>query len=174
MRVTRLVSGLAATAIAALGSVSFAPAAQADEQDWGVNISGTWRVYSDGEWARTNEVKIKQQSVLETWTINMSCVSPLECTGEVKSSLGWTGSVRLDDFYYVEHDVPNWMPCPNGTFATGHQKFMLWGVEPSTQHRIRRNMNIIAGRNITKSDSGACGVNLSKVIELPVRMDKIS
>ena len=31
-----------------------------------------------------------------------------------------------------------------------------------------------AGRNITKSDSGACGVNLSKVIELPVRMEKIS
>ena len=27
----------------------------------------------------------------------------------------------------------------------------------------------MAGRNITKSDSGACGVNLSKVIELPVR-----
>lgn len=35
-------------------------------------------------------------------------------------------------------------------------------------------MSIMAGRNITKSDSGACGVNLSKVIELPVRMEKIS
>ncbi|MDG4667877.1 hypothetical protein [Mycobacterium sp. 236(2023)] len=174
MRVTRLVSGLAATAMAVLGSVSFTPIAQADEQDWGVNISGTWRVYSDGEWARTNEVKIKQQSVLETWTVNMTCLSPIECTGEVKSSLGWTGSVRLDDFYYVEHDVPNWMPCPNGTFATGHQKFMLWGFDDAMKRRTKRNMDMIVGRNITKSDSGACGVNLSKVIELPVRMDPIS
>ena len=157
-----------------LGSLSIAPAAQADDGDWGVDISGTWSVFSDGQWARTNEVKIKQQSVLETWTVNVSCVSPIECSGEVKSSLGWTGTARLDDFWYIEHDVANWMPCPNGTFATGHQKFLLWGVDPPTQHRIRRNMSIMAGRNITKSDSGACGVNLSKVIELPVRMEKIS
>ncbi|WP_024448316.1 hypothetical protein [Mycolicibacterium iranicum] len=174
MRASRLVTGLAATAITLLGSMGIAPTASADEEDWGVNLSGTWRVFSDGEWARTNEVKIKQQSVLETWTVNMTCLSPIECTGEVKSSLGWTGSVRLDDFYYVEHVVPNWMPCPNGTFATGYQKFLLWGVDPPTQHRIRRNMSVIAGRNITKSDSGACGVNLSKVIELPARLDKIA
>ena len=115
MRASRLVTGLAATAITLLGSMGIAPTASADEEDWGVNLSGTWRVFSDGEWARTNEVKIKQQSVLETWTVNMTCLSPIECTGEVKSSLGWTGSVRLDDFYYVEHVVPNWMPCPNGT-----------------------------------------------------------
>ncbi|MGP4057593.1 hypothetical protein ACTWP6_22690 [Mycobacterium sp. 4D054] len=174
MRATRLVSGFAATALAVLGSLNFTPAAHADDPEWGVNLSGTWRVYSDGDWARTNQVKIKQQSVLETWTINMTCVSPIECTGEVKSSLGWTGPIRLDDFYFVEHVVPNWMPCPNGTFATGYQKFLLWGVDPGTQHRIKRNMTTIAGRNITKSDSGACGVNLSKVIELPVRLDRIS
>ena len=174
MRATRLASGLAATAIAVLGSLSIVPAAQADYGDWGVDISGTWRVFSDGEWARTNEVKIKQQSVLETWTVDVSCVSPIECSGHVTSSLGWTGTARLDDFWYVEHDVANWMPCPNGTFATGHQKFLLWGVDPPTQHRVKRNMTTIAGRNITKSDSGACGVNLAKVIELPVRMEKIS
>ncbi len=174
MRATRLVSGLAATAIAVLGSLSIAPVAQADDSDWGVDISGTWRVFSDGQWARTNQVKIEQQSVLETWTVNVSCVSPIECSGEVKSSLGWTGTARLDDFWFVEHVVPNWMPCPNGTFATGYQKFLLWGVDPPTQLRITRNMSTIAGRNTTKSDSGACGVNRSKVIELPVRMEKIS
>lgn len=174
MRATRVASGLAATAIAVLGSLSIAPAVQADEQDWGVDISGTWSVFSDGQWARTNQVKIEQQSVQETWTVNVACASPIECTGEVTSSLGWTGTARLDDFWFVEHIVPNWMPCPNGTFASGYQKFILWGVEPVTQQRVRRNLSTVAGRNITKSDSGACGVNKSTVIELPVRMEKIS
>jgi hypothetical protein len=168
MRVTRLMSGLAATVLAVLAGVGVAPSAHAD--DWGVDISGTWRVFSDGEWARTNEVKFKQQSVLETWTVDVSCVSPIECSGEVHSDRGWTGTARLDDFWYVEHDVPNWMPCPNGTFATGHQKFILWGMNPQEQRRVTRDITTFGGRNITKSDSGACGVNKSKVIELPVRM----
>jgi hypothetical protein len=174
MRASRLVSGFAAvTAITLLGSMG-TPTAGADEKDWGVNISGTWRVFSDGEWARTNQVKIKQQSVLETWTVDVACVSPLECTGEVTSSLGWTGSARLDGYWYIEHDVPNWMPCPNGTFATGHQKFILTGMDPATQRSKARDITTFLGRNVTKSDSGACGVNLSKVIELPARLDKIA
>ena len=172
MRAIRRIGGLAATAIAVLASVSLAPSAHAD--DWGVDISGTWRVFSDGEWARTNEVKFKQQSVLETWTVNVTCVSPIECSGEVHSDRGWTGTARLDDFWFVEHVVPNWMPCPNGTFATGYQKFILWGMNPEIQRRITQNVTTFAGRNITKSDSGACGVNKSKVIEIPVRMDRLS
>ena len=172
MRTPSVVNAFAATAIAVLGSVIVAPPAQAE--DWGVDISGTWRVFSDGEWARTNEVKFKQQSVLETWTVDVTCVSPIECSGEVHSDRGWTGTARLDAFWYVEHDVPNWMPCPNGTFATGHQKFLLWGMDPAIQRGVTRNITTFAGRNITKSDSGACGVNKSKVIEIPVRMDRLS
>ncbi|PRC46792.1 hypothetical protein C6A85_88280, partial [Mycobacterium sp. ITM-2017-0098] len=126
------------------------------------------------EWARKDQVKFKQQSVLETWTVNVTCVSPIECSGEVRSDRGWTGSLRLDDFWFIEHDVPNWMPCPNGTFATGHQKFILWGMNTEIQRRITRNITTFAGRNITKSDSGACGRNLSTVIELPVRAEKLS
>ncbi len=48
-----VVKALAATALAVLGSVGVAPSALAE--DWGVDISGTWRVFSDGEWARTSE-----------------------------------------------------------------------------------------------------------------------
>lgn len=172
MRALRVVGGMAAAAIAAIGSVGPAPAAQAG--DFGVNISGTWQVFSDGEWARTNEVLIDERSVLETWTVNVSCTSPIECSGEVTSSLGWTGTARLSDFWYVSHEVPNWMPCPNGTWATGYQTFILWGVNPATRERITRNIQTFAGRNVTKSISGACGVNNPKVIELPVRMEKIS
>ncbi|MCV7060868.1 hypothetical protein [Mycolicibacterium vaccae] len=173
MRATRVLEGIAATAIVAAGSLGLAPIAQADN-DWGVDISGTWRVLSDGEWARTNEVLIDQRTVLETWTVNVSCVSPIECSGEVKSDLGWTGTARLDDYWYIEHVVPNWMPCPNGTFATGYQKFIIWGWDPATERRSTKNFTTFGGRNVTKSDSGACGVNHPKVIELPVRGEKIS
>jgi hypothetical protein len=172
MRSAQVFSGVAAAAIAVLGGLAAAPSAQA--QDWGVDISGKWRVYSDGEWARTNQVLIDQQSVLETWTVTTSCVSPIECSGTVTSDRGWTGSARLDDFWFVEHEVPNWMPCPNGTFATGYQKFQLWGMDPTIERRVTKNITTFAGRNITSSVSGACGVNQPRVIEIPVRMERIS
>lgn len=171
MRAARVMSSLAATTVAVIGSLGAAPSAQAS--DFGVNISGTWEVFSDGEWARTNEVLIDQLPVRETWTVNVACVSPIECTGEVTSSLGWTGTVRLADYWFIEHDVPNWMPCPNGTFATGHQKFIMWGVDRTNEERLTKNYTYMAGRNVTKSDSGACGVNTPKVIELPVSAQKV-
>ncbi|MGE2835166.1 hypothetical protein [Mycobacterium sp. SMC-4] len=172
MGTARALGVLAATAATAIASLAGAPAAQAE--DWGVDISGTWDVYSDGEWARTNEVLIDQKSVRETWTVDVNCVSPIECTGVVKSSLGWTGTARLDDFWYIEHEVPNWMPCPNGTFATGYQKFIMWGMNPDIERRVTRFITTMGGRNVTKSDSGACGVNHPKVIEIPVRAEKLS
>lgn len=172
MRASGVIGGIAATAIAVLSSVGMAPLAQAD--DFGTDISGTWRVFSDGEWARTNDVLIDEKSVLETWTVSTTCVSPIECYGEVTSSLGWTGSARLADYWFIEHDVPNWMPCPNGTFATGYQKFILWGVDRASERRVTRDITTFAGRNVTKSNSGACGVNQPKVIELPVLMEKIA
>lgn len=172
MRGLRVIGGMAATAIAVLGSIGAAPSAQAT--DFGTDITGTWRVFSDGEWARTNQVLIDQLPVLETWTVTTSCVSPIECSGQVTSDLGWTGTARLDDFWYVDHEVPNWKPCPDGTFATGYQKFMLWGVNRGTEERITKNIEVFAGRNITKAVSGACGINNPTVIELPVRMEKIA
>lgn len=163
-----------AVATAAMVATGVGAASPASASDWGTDISGTWQVYSDGEFAKTNEVFIDQQSVQETWTVTTTCVSPIECSGVVKSSLGWTGTARLDDFWYIEHEVPDWLPCPDGTRATGYQKFMLWGVNPQTEERITKNINFFAGRNITKSDSGACGVNNPKVIELPVSMQKLA
>ena len=170
MRASGVFGGIAAMVL--LGSVGLAPSAHAD--DFGSDISGTWRVFSDGEWARTNDVLIDQQSVHETWTVNTTCVSPIECYGEVTSSLGWTGSAYLRDTWIIEHEVPNWMPCPDGTFATGHQKFWVWGVDPSTEERVSKNITTLVGRNVTRSNSGACGVNLPKIIEMPVRIEKIS
>lgn len=172
MGTARTLGVMAATTATVVAGMVAAPTAQAE--DWGVDISGTWDVFSDGQWARTNEVKFKQESVRETWTIDVDCVSPIECSGVVKSSLGWTADARLDDYWYIDHTVPNWMPCPNGTFATGYQKFIMWGFDPDIERRETRFFDFMAGRNVTKSDSGACGVNHPKVIELPVKAQKIS
>ncbi|WP_205634983.1 hypothetical protein [Mycolicibacterium elephantis] len=175
MREVRAVNLASAAVVAsgvALGSVSAATPAQAS--DFGVELNGTYRVMSDGEWARTNEVLIDQETVIETWTVSTDCVSPIECTGTVVSDRGWTGTARLDDFWYVDHEIPNWVPCPDGTFAPGHQKFILWGVNPANNERQTTNMTIFGGRNQTKAPSGACGVNKPVVIELPVRAEKIS
>lgn len=59
MRAHHMTGPLAATAIAVMASVGVAPAAQAT--DFGTALNGTFRVQSDGQWARTNGVKIKQE-----------------------------------------------------------------------------------------------------------------
>jgi hypothetical protein len=169
MRTVRHVSAVGA-AILMLGA-GLAPTARAD--DFGVALNGTYAVKSDGEWAKTNDVFIDEQTVLETWQITTTCSSPLECTGEVRSDRGYTASVSLAEYWYIRHDIPNWLPCPDGTFATGHQLFIILGWDP-TQNRQNRSSDLLLGRNVTKSDSGACGVNKPKVIELPIEVRKIS
>ncbi|GJF08637.1 hypothetical protein NGTWS1803_12560 [Mycolicibacterium cyprinidarum] len=172
MRALHVTGALAATAIAVTASVGAVPVAQAS--NFGTELNGTYRVMSDGQWARTNEVKIKQETVIETWTISTTCTSPLDCSGTVTSDRGWTGTARLDDFWYVEHVIPNWIPCSDGTFANGFQKFILWGVNPATEEKVYNNIQYFAGRNVTKGPSGACGVNKPVVIELPVSVAKLS
>ena len=166
-----------AAAIAVMASVGTASPAHAE--DFGVALNGTYRVVSDGEWAKKGaapggaEVFFDQQTVIETWTVSSSCVSPIECSGEVKSDRGWTGTLRLDDFWYIDHDIPNWLPCPNGTFAPGHQKFIVEGIDPTRNEHINGIRDFLGGRNVTKTASGACGRNQPLVIEMPVTMTKI-
>ncbi len=77
---------------------------------------------SNGEFAKTNEVYIDEQTVVQTWTMSSTCTSPVVCTGEVRSDQGWTAPMRLGggpgspgalgDFWVVDRVVPNWEPCP--------------------------------------------------------------
>jgi hypothetical protein len=175
MRGVYVAAGTAVTAlVASLGGASAAHA------QFGTDLNGTYQVMSDGEWATREaapgggSVFIDQKTVTETWTINTTCASPIECTGTVKSSLGWTGTVRLDDFWYIDHEVPNWLPCPDGTFAPGHQKFIMKSIDPATNESRLTNTNFLMGRNQTKAPSGACGRNQPLVIEMPVKMLKLS
>lgn len=172
MRALRVIGSVAATTATVLGSLTAAPSAHAS--NFGIELNGTFRVSSNGEWARTNDVFMDEQTLVQTWTVTSSCVSPIECSGEVRSDQGWTGTMRLDDYWVVDHDIAQWAPCPDGTFAPGHQKFILWGINLETTERVKKNVQTMAGRDITKTPSGACGKNQPLVIEMPVFVERLS
>lgn len=172
MRAVTVIGGLAATTIATFGSLAAAPSARAG--DFGVALNGTYRVSSNGDWAKSNEVFMDEKVKVQTWTVSSDCVSPIECTGEVKSDHGWTAPLEYNTGYWQVHvDIDHWSPCPDGTIAPGHETFRLWAIDPFTTERIS-GTEYLVGRDITKTDSGACGKNQPLVIELPVYMEHIS
>jgi hypothetical protein len=173
MRAVSVIGGVATTTMTVLGSLGLAPAAHAS--NFGEELNGTWRVTSNGDWAQTNQVYMDEKTDIETWTISSSCVSPIECSGTVTSDQGWSAPINLVKQYWIlNRDIPNWAPCPDGTFAPGHQKFTVWGINPTISERDLTITDLLAGRNITRTDSGSCGVNKPLVIELPVRMERLS
>lgn len=171
MHTARVFGGIAGAAVALFGSLSAAPVSQAS--NFGVELNGTYRAFSDGEFAKVDDVFIDQVSTDEIWTINTSCVSPLECVGEVHSNAGWTATARLDDFWYFDREIPNWLPCPDGTSAPGHQKFIVFGFNTMRVEQDKTNTDFLVGRNLTKAPSGACGRNAPLDIEMPIRLERI-
>jgi hypothetical protein len=179
MRAAEITAG-ALVAIAVAASVATATPAHAS--NYGVELNGTYRVTSNGDWAKTNDVFIDEPTVVQTWTMTSSCTSPLICTGEVKSDQGWTAPLKLGgvegpgsvgDYWVVDHIVDNWEPCPDGTAATGAQKFWFWGFDQLAGQRNMKMVNLLTGRDVTKAASGACGINKPLVIDMPVRLDKV-
>jgi hypothetical protein len=169
-----------AAGAAALALIAGLDTAGPANAQYGIDLNGTYQVMSDGQWATRDaapgggSVFIDQRTTTETWTVRTSCASAIECTGTVESSLGWTGTIRLDDYWYIDHEVPNWLPCPDGTAAPGHQKFILMGFDPTKNERRAEITNFLVGRNQTKAPSGACGRNQPLVIEMPVKAVKLS
>jgi hypothetical protein len=187
MRGVGVLAGAAATAFTVVGSLGTATPANAS--NYGVELNGTYRAISNGDWAKTNEVFMDEQTVVQTWTISSSCTSPISCTGTVTSDQGWTAPiVNTGDYWTLDRDIPNWIPCPEsydypgarivtgaaGTFAPGHQKFMFWGWDPLTNTREMTMVDMLAGRDRTQGPSGACGINKPLVIELPLRLEKVA
>ena len=180
MRAVQLTVG-ALTAMAVVGSVGTATPAYAS--NYGVELNGTYRVTSNGDWAQTDQVFIDEQTVVQTWTMSSSCTSPHTCIGQVTSDQGWTAPLKLGgveapgavgDYWVVDHVVLNWEPCPDGTAATGTQKFWFWGMDPMTNLRDNTKTALLTGKDVTKGPSGACGINLPLTIDMPVRLDKLS
>src|SRR4029079_14295852 len=121
--------------------VTMPPAPSALATDYGVALNGTYRAFSNGEWAQTSAgpngaggamVYIDQPSKMETFTVSSDCASPIQCDGEVRSDARWTCALNFNgDSWHVERDIPNWLPCPDGTAAPGQQQFVIWGFDPS-------------------------------------------
>jgi hypothetical protein len=157
----------AATAAAGFGEP---PSAGASQDDMALN--GTYVVTANGEWAKTNDSYHDESVVRSTWTITSSCSNPVDCTGQVVSDEGWTAPiVHTSDAWIVDRDVANWEPCPDGTAATGHQRYRFWPVDATGY--VTPGSPTLGGEQRTTGPSGACGVNRILVIRMPVRLDKV-
>lgn len=166
----RVTGSVVAAATMALGTLGTAPPAHAVAPD----LNGPYQAVSNGEFAKTNDVFKDERTLVETWTFTTSCKSPIECTGNVTSSAGWTAPVVYDgDIWNVKRVIPNWEPCPDGTFAEGAQQFFFWSYDPVTNERHAADTGLFAGRDMTLSASGSCGRNQSLQIELPFRLTKL-
>jgi hypothetical protein len=164
-----------------VGILGTAPPAHAT--DYGVALNGTYRATSNGDWAQSSQgpfgvggamVYRDQPTKVETWTVSSDCISPIQCIGEVASDAGWTGSLNFNgDSWRIDRDIANWLPCPDGTAAPGHQNFALWGFDPATSEK-NKVRNLIVGWERTQAPSGACGFSTPLVIQLPVRLDQLS
>jgi hypothetical protein len=158
-----------ATAMTVLGT---APNATAEYEQYAMN--GTFSVVSNGEWARMNDRYQDEPSVHSTWTVNTVCKNAITCSGTVTSSLGWTEDVytNIGNMWYVKHFVPDWIPCPDGTRAPGLQVYKFY---PATDEgMVQRPSDLWIGEDETTGMSGNCGRNRSLVLNLPVKISKIS
>lgn len=170
MGARHVIGSLGATATIALATVAVAPQALAAAPD----LNGRYQAQFNGQWAKTNDVYKDERSKVEIWDISTTCKSPIECTGEVQSSGGWTAPITYDgDTWNVKRTIPNWEPCPDGTFAEGAQQIIFWSVDPVTNERYSTGTTLLGGREITMSRSGSCGINKNLQIELPFRLDKL-
>lgn len=154
---------------------SLGPEASVSASNYGVELNGTYRVMSNGDWAKTNDVYINETTVVQTWKMHSSCTSPIDCTGTVTSDKGWSAELtNHGEFWVVRHDIENWEPCRDGTRAPGAQKFRFWGVDPASGDEDLRRVDLLAGIDRTIAPSGACGINKPLVIEMPMRLEKLS
>jgi hypothetical protein len=167
----------ASVLVGALATVSLAyvcPSQPAHASNYGIELNGTYRVTANGDWSKTNDVFIDERTVIQTWTISSSCVSPIECSGEVESDQGWTAPLRYSNSrWIIDREVPNWEPCPDGTAATGSQTFLFWGVSQNGMGDAK-NIGLLAGWDRTAGPSGACGINKPLVIKTPIRVERVT
>ena len=169
MRVVSAILG--AATVTATGLCGAMPIAAAS--DYGFEINGTYSFLSNGEWAKSNQIFHDEPVVRATWQVSSTCTSTAKCTGQVTSDQGWTAPLKFTvDRWIVLRDIPNWAPCEDGTAATGHQMFLFYGTNDDGQNT--RGTDLMSGRDITKTDSGSCGRNQGLVLEIPMRLTRIS
>ena len=107
-----------------------------------------------------------------TWTVDTVCSSALACSGTVTSSLGWTANIYTVNggMWYVKHDVPEWIPCDDGTRAPGLQVYSFYSAAPDGTSQ--RFSDLWLGKDETTGASGNCGRNLPLVLTMPVKISR--
>jgi hypothetical protein len=161
---------VAATVIGGLGTASTARATTKED----VEINGTYRATSIGDYAKTNDQYNGEATVIQTWTISSSCVTFQECHGTLTSDQGWSAPLYMIDgiMWYAKREVPNWERCPDGTAYTGQQTFYFYPVNSYGEFQL--GSPTFAGKDKTVGPSGACGQNQWLDITMPLRLDKLT
>lgn len=172
MRRISTAASAAAIPIIVATAVGATPSAQANEDAFAIN--GTFTVTSDGEWATTDYAFHKEATVISTWTITSTCTTEVSCTGQVSSDQGWTAPVYTSEghVWYVERDLPNWQPCPDGSVLPGRQTFKFYPSDSDGLTQI--GSPYLEGTEKTVGERYACGRAKPLTIVLPLRLNKIA
>jgi len=152
-------------------ATALAPAAGASVGDGSIN--GTYLATSDGVWAKTDDQYRDAPTVTSVWTVSSSCPNKVDCTGQVTSDQGWTLPLtKRNTFWVLVRDIPQWLPCPDGTFAHGTQRIMFYPLDDSGN--VNPDSSSFAGHDKIFGDGGNCGRNQSVVLDLPFTLVKQS
>jgi hypothetical protein len=157
-----------AVAIAAVAtSGAAAPVAWADTE--GIALNGRYSAVSDGVWAKTNDVFHDEAVVSSTWSIVSSCTTYQDCTGRIISDQGWSADLRFRGYTWrVARTVADWEHCADGSTVAGEQTFIFAPARGDDY-----NATSLTGSDETVAPSGACGINRSLVVRMPLRLTKI-
>ena len=100
--------------MAVFGSLGAAPPAHAS--NYGVELNGTWRVMSNGDWARTNQVFMIEKTIDRDLDHLLELCQPHRMHGHGEKRPGLDRADQLVKVYWIlDRDIPNWAPCPDGT-----------------------------------------------------------
>jgi hypothetical protein len=88
--------------------------------------------------------------------------------------LGWTEDIytTMGSHWYVKHYVNDWIPCPDGTTAPGLQVYRFYRATDDGMADVK-SPNWV-GEDETTGISGNCGRNRSLVLNLPVKITKLT
>ena len=135
----------------------------------GIALNGTFTAVSDGVWAKTNDSFHDEATTTSTWTINSTCTTFQDCTGQIVSDQGWTAPlVFLSGRWRGIRTVPDWERCADGSAAPGQQSFTFWPARADDYSAVS-----LGGWDETTGPSGACGINRSLVVRMPLRLTRI-
>ena len=153
---------MAAAALALLGGLTSTPPPPANELTRRPQRN---LLRSNGEWAMNDPLPVRRADDPETWTVNVSCVSPIECSGGVTSDLGWTGTSRLAASG-TSTRCPRLDSVSRRHFRHGQPEVHGLGLRPRQRTTLTRNFTSM--RAATTRRQRRVRHQQPEVIELPV------